>query len=563
MDQRQKELLSSFASEIADTIKALELAELLELSKLVTKERIEDIMGKTDSNFCRNLRLIDAVQESNSTSAFDDFVKVLERIDPSAPKLLNPNSSKKKEREGIRSILGKMFNTFSKSPNGQYPLGMKCSLSTSSTPASYRSTSGSSNYQGDSATIISSPLKEKHQATLISSGGTSSSNVSPSANDGGFVLARRYPDGQLPVGPATPSSVSHKSGTNDGSSSHTNKFSQTPTRAQELTSINNLSLSEEADDNQSESGEPVISWHPYASSNLENTSRASSPHRCHPSYSSASSESGESSSDSLIVDPNLIMDSNVMTAIAREGPNMMSVKMATVCHNNPEEDYKMTARPRGKCLIVNNINFEAEIFPTRKGSDEDANRFDQIFKQLGFETIMTRNLTADQMREKFKELAAACKPEHDALFVFILSHGSEHGIYGTDCIEVYLESEIISCFDNRNCKAMLGKPKVFVIQACRGRAKDCGGEGDTTDSIAWPSVMASPTVRSASQENRVPTSWLPSQPLDGKKRKHPIRTDMLIVFSCLAGQYAGSVLELPGSEKSESLSGRMRFPLAR
>lgn len=62
-------------------------------------------------------------------------------------------------------------------------------------------------------------------------------------------------------------------------------------------------------------------------------------------------------------------------------------------------------------------------------------------------------------------------------------------------------------------------------------AKDCGGDGDMTDSIAW-----SPEMESASQENRVPTSWLPSsQPPDGKKRRHPIRTDMLLVFSCLAG----------------------------
>lgn len=286
---------------------------------------------------------------------------------------------------------------------------------------------------------------------------------------------------------------------------------------------------------------PVISWHPYAQQSPHD-SRASSPHRCLPSFSSASSDSDDFSSDSLIVDPNLILDSNVMTAIAREGPNMMSVKTATTLHNDPEDDYKMTSRPRGNCLIVNNINFENDIFPTRKGSDEDANRFDQIFKQLGFKTIMTRNLTAEQMKNKFKELSAACKPEHDALFVFILSHGSEHGIYGTDGLEVYLESEIISCFDNRNCKAMIGKPKVFVIQACRGRSKDCGGDGETTDSIAWAPAVSSQAVSTSSQENRVPTSWLPSNnPTDGKRRKHPIRTDMLLIFSCLAGKYIHSI----------------------
>lgn len=45
----------------------------------------------------------------------------------------------------------------------------------------------------------------------------------------------------------------------------------------------------------------------------------------------------------------------------------------------------------------------------------------------------------------------------------------------------------------------------------------------------------------------MPTSWLPShQILDGKKRKHPIRTDMLLVFSCLAG-FVSVRNELAGS----------------
>lgn len=579
MDQRQKELFSSFANELASTIRAEDLAGLLQLAKLVTSERINDIMERTESNYCRNVRLLDAVQESKSPSAFDDLIQVLERINPdSAPRLLSNNSSSPStssdSKKAGQSVLNRMFNRFTKSPTNQYPLGMRSSLSNnkSTTQTTFCSTSGSS---GQNDANLLSPLKEIHQATLISSSSTigisdtQSSGSHHEHRDSGFVLPRR-PMNQLPTNssssldPRTPPNghlKNHRTSTvvaspNNGGdgNSRINAFSQTPTRPHDLSQINSLSLSEQrnsgagaggtGDDdegNQSENSdddEPVISWHPYAQSpTQESYYRAGSPHRCHPSYSSASSESGESSSESLIVDPNLILDSGVMTAIAREGPNMMSVKMATTCHNNHEEDYKMTARPRGKCLIVNNINFEQDIFPTRKGSDEDANRFDQIFTQLGFETMMTRNLTADQMKDKFKELAAACKPEHDALFVFILSHGSEHGIYGTDGIEVYLESEIISCFDNRNCKAMLGKPKVFVIQACRGRAKDFGGEGDTTDSIAWPSVMTTPTVATSSQGNRVPNSWLPTQAYDGKKqKKHPIRTDMLLVFSCLAGK---------------------------
>lgn len=411
-----------------------------------------------------------------------------------ALQLIQPNKV-----EGFRSILSNMARRFKPDSNTSYPLGANSGI-----PTPTQSATGSHHpYQGGDNAM--SPLKEKHQATLVTSklpsfnicdsaqqttittSTSSSTNNSAIKNkNNNFTLENR---GGFVTPPANSYQHNKVSSQNIGNT-RASRSSQTPTKPAELALIHNLSLTDHEEEEegegaalsleqiregwQSENQEPLVSWHPYAQphslSSNQSAHRSASPHYCHPSYagSSASSESGDSSSESLIVDPNLILDSNVTMALAKDGPNMMTVKLATVCHNDPKEHYKMTARPRGPCLIVNNIDFEGDMFPTRKGSDEDAKRFDVIFQQLGFKVIMTRNQTADQMRKLFKDVAAECKQEHDALFVFILSHGSEHGIYGVDGIEVYLESEIISCFDNRNCKAMLGKPKVFVIQACRG-----------------------------------------------------------------------------------------------
>jgi len=547
MDESQRLKIENSAAEIAEELKSTDFARKLRMLRLVSNEKVDEIMNRFHTDVPRNVQLLYAVQECRMESAFSDLVEVLTDLGSTKVSLLTTNSSPKSDKlKSCKQLIGMFKSTFG--TRGKFPLGVTSGLP--SIPSSYQSGCASqSSYPCDTT----NPLKEKHQTTLISSNSSLSSKSSQQREQQqddmtpkNFRLSRRNPDGPLAGrnNLSTSKTEHYNNGDNVNLDRPTDGSSQTSSRSCRLEldnirestrnfRITGLGVKDRDEPRSSEAGEePVISWHPYAQSPThENAPRACSPHRC---YSSASSESGESSSDSLIVDPNLILDSNVMTAIAREGPNMMSVKMATVLHNDPE-DYRMTSRPRGNCLIVNNINFEGEILPTRKGSDEDANRFDQIFRQLGFETIMTRNLTAEQMREKFKELSRACKPEHDALFVFILSHGSEHGIYGTDGIEVYLESEIISCFDNRNCKAMIGKPKVLVIQACRGRSKDCGGEGDTTDSIAWLPEESGEAVRSLSQENRVPNSWLPSQPSDGKKRKHPIRTDMLLVFSCLAG----------------------------
>ncbi|XP_011660412.1 caspase-3-like [Strongylocentrotus purpuratus] len=48
-----------------------------------------------------------------------------------------------------------------------------------------------------------------------------------------------------------------------------------------------------------------------------------------------------------------------------------------------------------------------------------------------------------------------------------MSHGEKRGIYGTD-LEVVTIREIKSKFSGRQCPALIGKPKIFFIQACRG-----------------------------------------------------------------------------------------------
>jgi hypothetical protein len=250
-----------------------------------------------------------------------------------------------------------------------------------------------------------------------------------------------------------------------------------------------------------------------------------------------------------------ILDAKTISELVQQAPNTMSVKPANLSryHYDPELDYKMTARPRGLCLIVNNVDFEHDLLPKRRGSDQDANRFDQLFKQLGFVTIMTRNLTADQMRAKFRELSNACRPEHDALFVFILSHGNEHGIYGTDGFVIDVDSDVLSCFDNKNCKAMKGKPKVFVIQACRGNSKDDGG--DRLDSVAVIPANTNQGATNIQQANRVPSSWLPSANRQHDDTSHslPNRLDMLLVQSCSKG-YVSVRNETAGSWLGVSLA---------
>ncbi|XP_030843398.1 caspase-3-like [Strongylocentrotus purpuratus] len=56
---------------------------------------------------------------------------------------------------------------------------------------------------------------------------------------------------------------------------------------------------------------------------------------------------------------------------------------------------------------------------------------------------------------------------HSSVILVLMSHGNKHGISGTD-LDVVTIQEIKSKFSGRKCPALLGKPKIFFIQACRG-----------------------------------------------------------------------------------------------
>uniref|UniRef100_A0AAY4B5T8 Caspase-3 n=1 Tax=Denticeps clupeoides TaxID=299321 RepID=A0AAY4B5T8_9TELE len=80
------------------------------------------------------------------------------------------------------------------------------------------------------------------------------------------------------------------------------------------------------------------------------------------------------------------------------------------------------------------------------------------------------------------------KEDHSqsASFVCVLlSHGEEGVIYGTDGV-VELK-ELTRYFRGDQCRSLVGKPKLFFIQACRGTGLDCGTETEScieTDSVS-------------------------------------------------------------------------------
>ena len=63
--------------------------------------------------------------------------------------------------------------------------------------------------------------------------------------------------------------------------------------------------------------------------------------------------------------------------------------------------YKMSSKPRGLFLIVNNYKFTCGM-KERVGGDRDAENLFRLFNWLGFITIRKDNLTGSAMRREFE-----------------------------------------------------------------------------------------------------------------------------------------------------------------
>ena len=132
-----------------------------------------------------------------------------------------------------------------------------------------------------------------------------------------------------------------------------------------------------------------------------------------------------------------------------------------------ENVYKMSNSPRGYCLIINNINFESEAFPKRNGSEIESQRLKQVFNELDFNVNEFNDIRAEEIVCQLKRFCKKDQRNSDAFIVFVLSHGDQNGFYGTDGELVKYET-VLKQYNNQNCPQLIGKPKIFFFNCCRG-----------------------------------------------------------------------------------------------
>ncbi|XP_034469220.1 caspase-8 [Hippoglossus hippoglossus] len=129
--------------------------------------------------------------------------------------------------------------------------------------------------------------------------------------------------------------------------------------------------------------------------------------------------------------------------------------------------YALTHNPRGLCVVINNENFPGQQLGNRTGTQEDEKALRSVFVRLGFTFVILNDMTAGAMRQELKELGKTNFTDHDALVVCVLSHGEKGCVFGVDEQKVSLH-ELTEPFTSRRAHTLVGKPKLFFIQACQG-----------------------------------------------------------------------------------------------
>uniref|UniRef100_A0A2K5UHR3 Caspase 12 (gene/pseudogene) n=1 Tax=Macaca fascicularis TaxID=9541 RepID=A0A2K5UHR3_MACFA len=122
-------------------------------------------------------------------------------------------------------------------------------------------------------------------------------------------------------------------------------------------------------------------------------------------------------------------------------------------------------------LIICNKEFHYLL--NRNGSELDLLGMQDLLENLGYSVVIEENLTAQEMETALRQFAA--RPEHqssDSTFLVFMSHGILNGICGTKHWDqepdVLHDDTIFEIFNNRNCRSLRDKPKVIIMQACRG-----------------------------------------------------------------------------------------------
>ncbi|KAM6441367.1 caspase-6 isoform 1-T1 [Liasis olivaceus] len=151
---------------------------------------------------------------------------------------------------------------------------------------------------------------------------------------------------------------------------------------------------------------------------------------------------------------------------------------------DPSVEYKMNHKRRGLALIFNHERFFWHLkLPERRGTLADRDNLKRSLTELGFEVKCFDDLRAEEVLQNIYNVSTGQHEDADCFVCVFLSHGEDNHVYAYDAkINIQM---LTNMFRGDKCPSLIGKPKIFIIQACRGdKHDDPVNAYDTVDSTA-------------------------------------------------------------------------------
>ncbi|KAK7882648.1 hypothetical protein WMY93_028822 [Mugilogobius chulae] len=183
-------------------------------------------------------------------------------------------------------------------------------------------------------------------------------------------------------------------------------------------------------------------------------------------------------------------------------------------------------------LLITNITFEDESH-NRNGAAKDEEDTEKLLNDLGYEVVKHTNLTAKQMDDALVKFSKHPKlKETDSVFVVIMSHGKRGVVCGVKSNPFSEEERDELPIDNiynhlnaQNCPYLVNKPKIIIIQACRGKES---GKVPKFDSVMADGAIVKDAIEYIHKEKDF-SSLLSSTP-DTPSYRHKTKGSFLIQF---------------------------------
>uniref|UniRef100_A0A914CAN0 Uncharacterized protein n=1 Tax=Acrobeloides nanus TaxID=290746 RepID=A0A914CAN0_9BILA len=196
--------------------------------------------------------------------------------------------------------------------------------------------------------------------------------------------------------------------------------------------------------------------------------------------------------DGLLKSNELIKNSQYVEAKGPDGSEKFDANFVVIktteeearlkYQNNQNEVYKNLTNPRGLALIIDNLSKpkRPEFNEDITGSKKDLKAMKRLLNQLGYETITEFNLDKIKMQYAIDHFGQNNKHQkYDSCVIAIMTHGGTHDkLHGANYLDdpndFVIMDDLLQRMNSAHAEKLKGKPKIFIIQACRGKMKDRG-----------------------------------------------------------------------------------------